>query len=104
MMISRPLRSLTSKLRGEATFSGKEQDGDEKDVPVDVVVKDLDVARLELAWGLLRLGYKHSGVGLADHEAFFSLPLEVVTAHHRDHRGLHGDRMGEDDGVLTLPI
>ena len=46
--------------------------------PVDVVVKDLDVARLELAWGLLRLRYKHRGVGLAEDEAFFALPLKLM--------------------------
>ena len=79
MTISRPLRSLMSKLSQRsihAARNGEDESG--RDAPVDVVVKDLDVTRLKLAWRFLRLRYKHRGVGLAEDEAFFALPLKLM--------------------------
>ena len=52
-----------------------------ENVPVDVVVEDLDVSRLQLPWWLLRLRYEDRRVGFADHEAFFALPLEVMSGY-----------------------
>ena len=52
--------------------------GEVKDIPVDVVVEDLDVSRLQLPWWLLRLRYEDRRVGLANHEAVLAFPFKVV--------------------------
>ena len=69
--------SKLSKKSIHTARNGEDESG--QDAPVDVVVKDLDVTRLELAWRFLRLRYKHRGVGLAEDEAFFALPLKFMS-------------------------
>lgn len=50
------------------------------DVPIQVVVEDLDGCGLEAAGWLLRYGDQHGWVGFAEHEAFFALPFKLVSS------------------------
>ena len=57
------------------------------DVPVQIVIQNLHCPCLQPPWGLLRNRDEHRGVGLAEDEAFFALPLKLMPRGMQVHEG-----------------
>ena len=93
MVISKPLRSAMSKLFDSTYWGSHEMRGN---VPIEIVIQDLNGRRLCSCLNLFRDRDKHRWIWLPDEVTGFPFPLECVSE-------IKSDKMEQKDenGPLT---